>query len=72
MLGRFEILYTTSNLARYNTIPREGHLKAALRLFGYLKNFIKARNVFDASEPDLTTYNSVNHKWDELYPGGKE
>ncbi len=33
-LGRFEIHFAASTLARYSTFPREDHLKAALRVFG--------------------------------------
>ena len=35
-LGRFDIAYATSTLARYSTLPRKGHYKAAQRIFGYL------------------------------------
>ena len=37
VLGRHDILYATGTLARYNSLPHEGHLKAALNLFRYLK-----------------------------------
>ena len=71
-LGRHDILYATGTLARYNAFPREGHLHAALRLFGYLKNNPKACTVFDTTEPDLSKYSKVSHNWTELYPGAKE
>ena len=71
-LGRHDILYATGTLARYNAFPREGHLQAALRLFGYLKNNPKACTIFDTSEPDMTKYPKATHHWTELYPGATE
>ena len=46
-LGRHDILYATSTFARYNAVPREGHLLGMLRVFGYLKCHSKAKLVFD-------------------------
>ena len=40
-LGRFDVHYGVSTLGRYSFAPREGHLKAMLRLFGYLKHHMK-------------------------------
>ena len=36
-LGRYDIQYATNTLARFGQNPRDGHLKRALRVFGYLK-----------------------------------
>jgi len=36
-LGRFDIQYATNTLAWYASMPRAGHLKRTLCLFGYLK-----------------------------------
>ena len=33
VLGRFDILYAVSTFARYNSMPREGHLDGMIRLF---------------------------------------
>ena len=72
VLGRHDILYATGTLARYNALPRQGHLDAALKMFGYLKNYPKAHTIFDTNEPDLSSFNRVKHNWNELYPGAKE
>ena len=72
VLGRHDILYATCTLARYNAFPREGHLQAALCLFGYLKNNSKACTIFDTREPDLSQFRGVQHNWNELYPGARE
>ena len=36
-LGTFDIHYATSTLSRFLQIPREGHLKRAIRIIGFLK-----------------------------------
>ena len=33
-IGRFDISHATSSLARFDSCPRKGHLKRALRVFG--------------------------------------
>ena len=40
-LGRFDVCHATHNLARYANVPREGHMEAMKRVFGYLKNYLK-------------------------------
>ena len=46
-LGRFDVAYATSTLARFLIQPREGHLKAIKRVFGYLKKFPAAQLLVD-------------------------
>jgi len=36
-LGRFDISYAINTLSRYPMAPREGHMKALHRVFGYLR-----------------------------------
>ena len=36
-LGRFDISYAINTLSRYSMAPREGHMKAMHRVFGYLR-----------------------------------
>ena len=71
-LGRFDIHYAVGTLARYLAIPREGHLKAMLRVFGYLKTYNKRRLVINTDQPDYTKLESVRHNWTEFYPDAKE
>ena len=71
-LGRHDILYATSTLARYNAIPREGHFNAMLRVFGYLKAFKKAKLVFDTRDFLEPVGDEIPHVWGELYPGSCE
>lgn len=36
-LGRFDIAYAVNALSRFSMAPRQGHLQAMIRIFGYLK-----------------------------------
>ena len=38
VLGRFDILYATSTLSRYNMAPREEHFDALIQILGYLQD----------------------------------
>ena len=50
-IGRFDIQYAVTTLARYSHAPREGHLKAVLRIMGYVKKFSKAKLTIDPTLP---------------------
>ena len=53
--------------------PREGHLKAAKRLFGYLKAFPKGKIIYDCSYPDHSKYPVEDHEnWGKFYPDVQE
>ena len=65
-LGRYDIIYATSTFARYNAIPREGHLNGMLRVFGYLKSHSKAKLVFDTRDFTVPMGDEVPHGWGEL------
>jgi len=72
-LGRFDVFYATQTLARYNSMPREGHMKAAKRLFGYLKFHKKGRIVIDTTIPTMEKFPpATKFNWTELYPEAKE
>ena len=71
-LGRFDIAFATNCLARFSMQPREGHLKAAIRIFGYLKKFSKGRIIMDSAYPDHSKYPTEDYDWSELYPDATE
>jgi hypothetical protein len=71
-LGRFDIQYATNTLARYNTKPREGHLKRMLRIFGYLKTHNRYRIRLDPSDPCYDDFEFVQNDWTGLYPDAEE
>ena len=72
-LGRLDINYATMALSRYNMEPRQGHLQAAKRIFGYLKKLPKGKIVVDPTYPDHSQcdVNEYNN-WKEFYPDAKE
>jgi hypothetical protein len=73
VLGRFDIVYATSSMSRFNMLPREGHLKAIKRILFYLKTFPKWRAIIDTSYPDHSMYPVEDHSnWVEFYPDAGE
>ena len=68
-IGRFDIQYAVTTLARYSHAPCEGHLKAVLRIRGYVKKFSKAKLTIDPSLPrhEDYPYDNINN-WHDLYP----
>jgi hypothetical protein len=72
-LGRIDVLYAISQFSRYNMAPREGHLKAMLRVFGYLKNHLRAKIIFDTNPLDIGDAEFLDEgDWSEMYPDSKE
>jgi len=73
LLGRFDIAYATNTLARYSMQPREGHLKAITRLFGYLKRFTKGKIVIDQYQLNLSAVRYADaSEWTQFYPDAQE
>ena len=66
-LGRFDVYYATQTLARYNMAPRQGHMKAMQRVFGYLKHHLKMRIEYDTALPMHASYQPVKYDWFEHY-----
>lgn len=72
-LGRFDVYYAVSTMARFNVAPREGHLKAMFRIFGYLKHYRKWRTIVDPTPPVRSHKNEEDGKnWTDLYPEAEE
>lgn len=69
--GRFDMYYAAQALSRFNMSPRQGHLHAMKRVFGYLKKRPKGRLLRDTSYPDHSKYD-VKHGWEELNPDAEE
>ena len=53
-LGRIDICYATQALGRYTHAPREGHMKAMRKLFGFLKS--NPRRFICVNPEDITGY----------------
>jgi hypothetical protein len=72
-LGRFDIQYATQMLSRFSMAPREGHLDAMKRVFGYLKKFPKGKIIVDSCYRDHSSFNiNTFDNWTAFYPDAKE
>ena len=71
-LGRIDIITETSRLASFSTMPRAGHLYAALRIFAYLKRKHNGRLIFDPTRPKVDGSKFVRHDWSNFYGNVKE
>ena len=74
-LGRFDIQYATSTMARYNMAPRKGHVDAVIRILGYLKNVagLNPRLLVNPGNPGHEKYPKQDYEsWKEFYPELKE
>jgi hypothetical protein len=71
-LGRYDVHYATTTLARHMMMPRQGHMHAMKRVFGYLlqnKYFSIAYNI---KEPDFSKYKVEQYDWFPLYGNVQE
>ena len=55
--GRFDISYAVASLSRFNSRPREGHMKRVRKIFGYLKKYPKRGFLVDPREFDSVPCN---------------
>ena len=53
-LGRIDITQEVGMMARFGALPREGHYKAVLRIFSYLKKHLKSRLVYGTNIVDVS------------------
>ena len=51
--ARMDIAFAVSSLSRFASKPREGHLKRALKILGYLKKYPKKGYVIDPRPPTV-------------------
>ena len=72
VLGRFELCHAVQSLARYANMPREGHMKAMWRIFGFLQGYTKLAITYDTRMPDFSPYNISKYDWFRAYPGVTE
>ena len=62
-LGRFDIAVAVMSLSSFRAAPREGHLKRAQHIYGYLRTHNKAAIRFRTGMPDLSDFNMPQHDW---------
>ena len=61
-IGRFDIAFATSSLARFVACPRKGHLDRLKHVFGYLKKWPNRRIRIDSRDPILIGSEEVFQK----------
>jgi hypothetical protein len=74
-LDRLDIAYATNCMARFSMAPREGHMIAMKRLFGYLWKFPEAEILVDPTKMDHSPFNDKKQSfdtWQEFYPDAEE
>ena len=66
--GRIDICYSTASLARFCMSPREGHLKNAEKVLGYLKKYPKRGIFINPAAPtiDDDKLKSQDHKFQDF------
>jgi len=72
-LARIDLMHSVALMSRFRNAPREGHMEAVLRIFGYVKGHLRSRLVFDPAYRDWTTvdwYDGAD--WKEFYPDAVE
>ena len=62
-LGRIDITMETSAMASMMAMPREGHLKAVLHMFSFLKKHHNGVLVFDPSVPEIDRTKFRQEDW---------
>ena len=68
----WHMITEVSKLASHMALPREGHLHAALTVFGYLKRKLNSRMVFDPTPPDIDPDDFILYDWYRQYGDIKE
>ena len=73
-LGRFDISYAVNSLSRYSMAPREGHLKALQKVFGYLRTNPKGKILIDSKTAPIRKSAVITRgqDWNEFYPDAME
>ena len=71
-LGRFDVMFAIQTMARFSAAPKEGHLTRMLRVFGYLKGYLRYGIIIDTSEKQVQGVEDVEVNWNEQYPGATE
>jgi len=72
-LGRIDLTQAVSLMARFRNAPREGHMEAVLRIFGYIKGHLNSKVVFDPAYRNWTHINwHDDAEWKDFYPDAAE
>jgi hypothetical protein len=67
-LGRIDIAYFASAMAKFAAIPREGHMTLVVCGFVYTKKPHKSRNFIDPLAKDWSARNWISKDWTKFFP----
>ena len=73
-LGRVDIITEVSLLTSQMTMPRRGHLDAALHVIAHLKSRTNTQMIFDPTYADINVSEFEQHDWPNYMamPRGKD
>ena len=72
-IGRFDLATSVMTMSRFRAAPREGHLKRARRMVGYLVGTKHAAHVIRTELPNLSELKATHHDWSQsVYGDAKE
>jgi len=71
-IGQPDIHYVTNALSWFAMAPREGHLTAMKRVFGYLKWYPSGKVLIDPEPCNWSTYATQDYDWTKSYPNATE
>ena len=66
-IGRVDILLEVALLSTHLALPREGHLEAVYRIFGYLKCAGNRSLYFDPADPNIPETEFQEFEWEDFY-----
>ena len=71
--GRLDICFAVSSLSRFAANPKEGHLKRAVKILGYLKKYPSKGYLINPNDPEIELeYDEVTPDFGNQYADFKE
>ena len=71
--GRLDICFAVASLSRFVADPKEGHLKRAVKILGYLKKYPSKGYLVDPKDPEIQVeYDEVTPDFGNQYADFKE
>ena len=71
-LGRIDVSFANQACARYNALPRRGHLEAAMRTIQYLHTYPKGMIIVDPNRRKCDRNFEAYDTWNQFYPACHE
>ena len=71
--GRLDICFIVESLSRFTANPKEGHIKRAVKILGYLKMYPSKGYLINPKDPEIKVeYNKVTPDFGNQYVDFKE